>query len=148
MMYRRGTKFFMFVVFTYTSCSQASDNVILSLSHPSNVARFAPKTKDGLLDKTFGTAGNGKVTTNLGGTDVARSIVLQSDGKIVVAGESNNGNNKDFALVRYTSAGALDTTFGADGIRTTNVNVNGNDVIYSMVLQPDGKIVVAGSSGT
>src|SRR3989338_6819291 len=117
MMYRRGIKLFMFAVFAHLNGSQASDNVILSLSHPSNVARFAPKTKDGLLDKIFGTAGNGTVTTGFGvGTvDVARSMVLQPDGKIVVAGYSYNNDNYDFALARYSKDGILDLSFGSGG---------------------------------
>ena len=55
---------------------------------------------DGSLDTTFGS--DGKVTTAIGsGTDVARSVAIQADGKIVVAGYSHNGSNYDFALARY-----------------------------------------------
>jgi uncharacterized delta-60 repeat protein len=57
---------------------------------------------DGSLDTSFGTGGI--VTTPIGsGTDEAYSVVLQSDGKIIAAGYSNNGpNNNDFAVVRYS----------------------------------------------
>ena len=55
---------------------------------------------DGDLDTSFDS--DGKVTTDFGsGTDRARSVAIQTDGKIVVAGESFNGSNIDFALVRY-----------------------------------------------
>src|SRR3989338_7922801 len=151
MMYRRGAKLFMFAVLTYTSYSQASNNIILSLSHPSNVARFAPKTKDGLLDKTFGAAKTGKVTTDIGinTDDKAYAMALQADGKIVVAGYSHNGFNNDFVVVRYKTDGLLDSSFGTDGIVITNIDttIDRSDIAYALKLQPDGKIVVAGIGG-
>jgi uncharacterized delta-60 repeat protein len=99
---------------------------------------------DGSLDTTFDT--DGKVTTAIGsGSDIARSVVLQSDGKIVAAGYSYNGSNFDFAVVRYNIDGSLDTTFDTDGKVTTAVGL-GDDAAYSVVLQSDGKIVVAGFS--
>ena len=55
---------------------------------------------DGTLDTSFDS--DGKVTTAIGSSDEqALSVAIQSDGKIVVAGYSNNGSNDDFALVRY-----------------------------------------------
>ena len=99
---------------------------------------------DGSLDTTFGTGG--KVTTPIGSSyDFANSVVLQSDGKIVVAGSSSNGSNYDFAIVRYNTDGSLDTTFDTDGKLTTLIG-SGSDVAYSVVLQSDGKIVAAGYS--
>jgi uncharacterized delta-60 repeat protein len=52
---------------------------------------------------------------------IAYAIAIQPDGKILVAGESTNVTNKDFALVRYHSNGSLDLTFDADGIVTTAI---------------------------
>jgi len=99
---------------------------------------------DGSLDTTFDT--DGKVTTDIGSSqDQAYSVVLQSDGKIVVAGWSYNGSNNDFAVVRYNTDGSLDTTFDTDGKVTTAIG-SGIDAAYSVVLQSDGKIVVAGYS--
>ena len=99
---------------------------------------------DGSLDTSFDT--DGKKTTAIGsGADVANSVVLQSDGKILVAGYSNNGSNTYFAVVRYNTDGSLDTTFGTDGELTTAIGLY-TDVAYSVVLQSDGKILVAGSS--
>jgi uncharacterized delta-60 repeat protein len=99
---------------------------------------------DGSLDSTFGTGG--KLTTPIGsGDDNADSVVLQSDGKIVVAGDSGNGSNSDFAVLRYNSGGSLDTTFGTGGKVTTPIG-SGNDYASDVVLQSDGKIIVAGSS--
>ncbi|MBM3967008.1 MAG: tandem-95 repeat protein, partial [Planctomycetes bacterium] len=70
---------------------------------------------------------------------------IQSDGKIVVAGSSHNGSNYDFALTRYNSNGSLDTTFDGDGKVTTAIGSSG-DFAYSLAIQSDTKIVVAGHS--
>ncbi|MFM9912013.1 MAG: beta strand repeat-containing protein [Methylophilaceae bacterium] len=102
-------------------------------------------TAAGVLDTSFG-AGNGIAITAIGaGNDSAQSVIVQNDGRIVVAGNSFNGSNNDFAVVRYTTAGTLDTTFGTTGIITADVN-GSQDVAYSVALQQDGKIVVAGYS--
>jgi uncharacterized delta-60 repeat protein len=76
---------------------------------------------------------------------MAYSVAIQTDGKLVVAGYSYNGGNSDFALVRYTTNGALDLTFGTGGIVTTPV---GSSMIMgnSVAIQTDGKLVVAGYS--
>ncbi len=90
--------------------------------------------------------GDGKVTTAIGtGVDSGRSVVVQSDGKILVAGYSYNDNNYDVTLARYNSDGTLDTTFSGDGRLTTSIST-GNDYGYSVALQSDGKIVVAGTT--
>ncbi len=99
---------------------------------------------NGSLDTSFGT--NGRVITPIGGgLDIARSVKIQSDGKIVAAGVSNNGSNDDFAVVRYTTNGTLDTNFGAGGKVTTAIG-NSNDGGNAVALQTDGNIVVAGYS--
>ncbi len=99
---------------------------------------------DGSLDTTFN--GTGKVTTSVGGVDdEASAVALQPDGKIVTAGDSWNGADFDFALVRYNSNGSLDTSFNATGKLTTAVG-SGYDYANAITLQPDGKIVAAGSS--
>ena len=101
-------------------------------------------TSSGALDTTFGTGG--KVTTPVGsGDEVGYSVAVQGDGKIVVAGHSHNGTNPDFAVVRYTATGNLDTSFGSGGKVTTAVG-SGNDNSYSVALQNDGMIVVVGGS--
>jgi len=97
---------------------------------------------DGTLDTTFDT--DGKVTTAIGsGTDVARAIAIQSDGKIVAAGSYYNGADNDFALVRYNTDGTLDTTFDTDGKVTTAIG-SGSDSANAIAIQSDGKIVAAG----
>lgn len=99
---------------------------------------------DGSLDTTFDT--DGKVTTSIGsGDDWGYSLAIQSDSKIIVAGNSYGASEVDFALVRYNSNGSLDTTFDTDGRVTTKIGDNWSG-IFSVLIQTDGKIVAVGSS--
>lgn len=102
-------------------------------------------TRDGDLDASFGDGG--KVTTALGsGSDVAYAVAVQEDGKIVVAGSSTrDGTGVDFALVRYLPDGRLDEDFGSGGKVFTSLS-DDSDIAYALLIQADGKIVVAGES--
>ena len=82
--------------------------------------------------------------TDFGGRDSGRSIALQQDGKMVVAGESSGGGDGGFAVVRYNADGSLDASFGGDGRVTTDFG--GFETASSVALQSDGKIVVAGGA--
>ncbi|MCK9204472.1 MAG: T9SS type A sorting domain-containing protein [Bacteroidales bacterium] len=96
----------------------------------------------GSLDKSFGI--NGIVTTSMGARDAkVASIAIQTDSKIVTAGYSNNGKNLDFALARYDTNGYLDETFGNNGRVITEIG-SGDNSIRSVIIQPDGKLVVSG----
>lgn len=100
-------------------------------------------TGSGVLDSAFGT--NGKVTTNIAGrTDLAFAAALQNDGKILVAGRvaDGGGDDPDVGIVRYNSDGSPDSSFGALGILRRNLTGNWDEV-SDMVIQPDGRIVVA-----
>src|SRR5678815_3391148 len=105
------------------------------------VARYNP---DGTLDNTFGS--RGRVRTDFPGlAAVPSSVVIQSDGKIVVAGGAFPlftflGN---FELVRYNPNGSLDTSFGDGGIVTTFFPQG--SYAFDVALQSDGKIVAAGT---
>jgi uncharacterized delta-60 repeat protein len=99
---------------------------------------------DGSLDTGFN--GSGKVTTDVSPSqDFANSMALQANGKIVVGGYSNTGSASDFSVVRYNSDGSLDTSFNGTGIIVTPVGAAG-DQAYSVLAQPDGKIILAGYS--
>lgn len=99
---------------------------------------------DGSLDSQFGTAGI--VITPIGSnSDRAYGVALLRDGKIVVAGQSHDGNANDFAVARYTSNGSLDGTFGTGGKVTTSI-VPGHDTGRGVALQSDGRIVVVGEA--
>jgi uncharacterized delta-60 repeat protein len=98
----------------------------------------------GTLDGAFGVGG--QVRTDFGGTyDWAYATALRPDGKILTAGVSNARGTYDFALARYTAAGALDPSFGEGGLVTTDFG-GSYDWAYAMALQPDGRIVVGGVS--
>ncbi|HIK09829.1 MAG TPA: DUF4347 domain-containing protein, partial [Oscillatoriaceae cyanobacterium M33_DOE_052] len=98
---------------------------------------------NGSLDGSFS---GGRIGTDFaGGTDQGYAMVLQPDGKIVVAGLANNGSNNDFAVARYNSDATLDTSFNTTGKVTTAIG-SSNDQGYAIALQSDGKIVVAGSA--
>jgi len=101
----------------------------------------------GDLDPTFGTGG--MVMTDLSrSTDIANAVAVQSDGKLVVVGQTYKNNDystEDFAVARYNTDGTLDTTFGRGGkVRTDFPGLAA--VPSSVVIQPDGKIVVAGGA--
>jgi uncharacterized delta-60 repeat protein len=106
------------------------------------VARY---NADGTLDATFGV--DGRVTTDFPGlAAVASSVVVQPDGKIVVAGGAFPLFTflGEFKLVRYNPDGTLDATFGSGGIVTTDFPGQGS-YAFAVALQPDGKIVAAGT---
>lgn len=115
----------------------------ISQSRVFAVARY---NTNGNLDISFGLSG--KITTDFGiGANVGWSLAIQPDGRIVVAGNSANATDFDFALVRYNIDGTMDTSFNMNGIVTTDFGAN-NDLGRSVAIQPDGKIVVGGVSGT
>ncbi|HKJ22283.1 MAG TPA: delta-60 repeat domain-containing protein, partial [Gammaproteobacteria bacterium] len=95
----------------------------------------------------------GTHVTSIGtGDSVAHAIALQADGSIVVAGYATNNNNQQFALARYTSGGDLDTSFNprgdngaAPGTVMTFVD-SAISAVQALAVQPDGRIVAAGSS--
>ncbi len=130
----------------YAIALQPDGKVLLGghISTNGNDFQLMRLTTAGLLDTTFDS--DGIVSTQIGsGGEVGRAMFVQSDGKIVLAGHSNNGSNDDFALVRYLSNGALDTTFDADGKLVTPIG-SGADQALAAMQQEDGKILVAGSA--
>ncbi|MEU6371983.1 calcium-binding protein [Streptomyces sp. NPDC046909] len=105
------------------------------------VSRF---NADGSVDTSFG-GGDGWVSPGLaGGAEDAAGVAVQDDGKIL-AGAAAGGS---FALVRYDTSGNPDTSFGdGDGVVFTSFSEEGGAVARDMVLQSNGKIVLAGYSG-
>jgi uncharacterized delta-60 repeat protein len=103
----------------------------------------------GTLDTTFGD--DGRVVTDLNGrSDEAFAVVVQPDGKIVVAGETwvYPQERPRFALARYNPDGTLDPSFGEAGQVMTGMTDDEWDysVPRALALQPDGKLLVAGTS--
>lgn len=107
------------------------------------VARY---NSNGTLDTSFD--GDGKVTDDINGDeDSANTVALQPDGKIVVAGQAVDGffGDADFAITRYNSNGSIDTGFDVDGLVTQDFDFN-FDEATGAVIQPDGRIIVAGTA--
>ena len=102
-------------------------------------------------DTTFGSSGDAKVLTSFPGQAVssARDVLIQSGGKIVVAGTTGNPSNPasmQFALTRFLSTGAIDTSFGGSGSGVVATEMGGNDVGLGIMQSADGGLIVAGSS--
>ncbi|HYV92926.1 MAG TPA: T9SS type A sorting domain-containing protein [Chitinophagales bacterium] len=121
------------------------DGKIIAAGQSSPGFAVARYNTDGALDATFGN--NGIVTTGgIGsGGGIAFSVAIQPNSKIVAAGVANNGFNVDFALVRYNTNGALDSSFGTNGKVTTDFGLS-DDWAFAVTVQPDGKIIEAGYS--
>jgi uncharacterized delta-60 repeat protein len=109
------------------------------------VARY---DANGALDTGFGDAGLVRTTFGTHGDSDGYAAVLQPDGKIVVAGDHEAGRRFEFALARYEPDGSLDPAFGAGGRVATSFGATASAQATAMALQPDGKIVVAGSAKT
>jgi uncharacterized delta-60 repeat protein len=102
---------------------------------------------DGSPDTSFGNSG--VVTTTIGSFSDAYALVIQTNGKIVAAGETAHDAStlsSGFALVRYDTDGSLDTSFGTNGIVTSSLGSSYNGA-YAVALQSDGKMVAAGYTG-
>jgi uncharacterized delta-60 repeat protein len=131
-----------FAIATYPQAGTANDSKIVvggfDYSHSVKAqAAIIRYNVDGSLDKSFG--GTGEVFAS--SMWRVRALALQPDGKVLAAGTTGS----EFAVIRYNADGSLDKTFGSRGLVTTSI-VNGEDEIWAMELQADGKIVVAGGT--
>jgi uncharacterized delta-60 repeat protein len=99
----------------------------------------------GNLDNSFGN--RGKITTDLrmNDYDFMRAIAILPNGSIVTAGYCIS-NSTDFVVTRYNFNGSLDSAFSGDGKQFTSFG-NSESEAYTIAIQNDGKIVVAGSLG-
>jgi uncharacterized delta-60 repeat protein len=113
--------------------------------YQSAVARYNP---DGSLDAGFGAGG--KVVTEFGiGLQDLRALAIQPDGKVVVAGYTTAmGGVGGFLIARYDAGGVLDPSFGVGGAVVLDLAAggSGSGLANDVVVQPDGKIVVAGGA--
>jgi uncharacterized delta-60 repeat protein len=96
------------------------------------VARYNP---DGSRDATFGNAGRVSIPVGFFGSSFGVDVAIQPDGKIVVTCYDDDQNFG--ALVRLNVDGSLDTSFGSNG----SVGTTGS--VYSVAIQPDGKIITS-----
>jgi uncharacterized delta-60 repeat protein len=101
----------------------------------------------GDLDTSF--SGDGKKTISFGGFDAANVVLVQPNGRIVVAGSTAKVITAPdrFCVARLRSNGVLDTAFGSGGRRVIGLGGHGlGESVFGAALQPDGKIVLAGGS--
>lgn len=118
--------------------------IVAGSSNYSNFA-VAHYNSNGSLDTDFDN--DGKLSNNLNkfdqGSTFFESTAIQSDGKIVAGGNTWNGSNTDFAVIRYNTNGGIDSTFNFTGVQTTDLSVF-KDGINSIAVQRNGKIVAGG----
>jgi len=123
------------------------DGKIVAVGTAGSNFALARYNTNGGLDNTFGSGG--KLRTTFQGADDGQSVVLQRDGKIVMAGSTSgpvDPSPRSFALARYNTNGSLDTAFGDQGKVVTSF---GQDAFaIALVLQPDDKLIVAGTNTT
>jgi uncharacterized delta-60 repeat protein len=96
----------------------------------------------GDLDKSF--SGNGKRAISFGGTDAAQAVLVQPNGRIIVAG--GGGAAMRFCAARLGAAGKLDTSFGPAGKRKIDFGGTLDQGAFGAARQPDGKLVLVGDS--
>jgi uncharacterized delta-60 repeat protein len=101
--------------------------------------------EDGSLDPSFGAAGSGVATVELGSVDRAAAMLLLPGGQIVLGGYSGAAFAADFVLVRLTAGGLLDASFGSAGIVRTDI-AGSYDYLNALALDASGRIIAAGSS--
>ena len=101
---------------------------------------------DGTLDTTFVTGGITALSLGSGiREDIATTLALQPDGKIIAAGYTRLINmSPNSVLVRLKTNGTPDSTFGSNGIVISNQSPS-NDYFYAMAIMPNGKIIAAGN---
>jgi len=127
-----------------------SDGKILVLDE-GKLSRF---TASGAVDTAFGSGGSVAVAFHGTSYDVARAMALQTDGKIVVVGDTQlsvvDDNGNDWAAARFTASGAPDTSFGGAGTGVIVGDLGStpgapyHEAAYAVAIQPDGKIVLGG----
>ena len=94
---------------------------------------------NGALDQSFGVGGG--VFLDSGGHDETSGLAVDAGGRIVAAGTAGIDGRYGVALVRVLPDGRLDPTFGEQGLALANLS--GSDIETGLVLQPDGKPVIA-----
>jgi uncharacterized delta-60 repeat protein len=130
----------------FSDALAVTENGLILLAGGSNnstdvaLARFL---SNGTLDSSFGNGGF--VLTNCTGSESAADIALQKDGKIILCGETGNGANYRFLVLRYTADGFLDNSFSQNGWATVDAPNNGDNYFgEGVVVLDNGKIAVAG----
>ncbi len=126
----------------------SSNRIVVTGRSGAGSIAVARLTSTGAMDTSF--SGDGKVTMSQANLRLsANSLLIQSTGKVVVAGraESTSTNQGNFIVARFTTSGALDTTFGPGGIGSSQVDMFGDDTATDIVTTFGGKLLVGGHTG-
>ena len=117
--------------------------------------------QDGSFDASFGASGISKINihpssstgtnVNSGNVDDITKIAVQKDGKIIQVGFRSSSTGNDFVIIRRNKNGSADASFGLEtlldaGWTTTDVSSGSEDKAHSVVIQDDGKYIVAGEA--
>jgi uncharacterized delta-60 repeat protein len=125
-------------LYSFESIAIQADGKILAVGHPDGGSIFDAAlirfNSDGTIDENFSDNGIQGISFQ------PRCMAIQSDGKIVVAGDSNS----DFVLTRFNPDGTIDRSFSDDGTQTTDFG--DLEIVASVAIHTDGKIVVAGNT--
>ena len=104
---------------------------------------------DGTLDNSFGTNGFTSIDLQLGSDDIAHSVAMDNNGSFILAGNSDDGINRNAALVKLTADGLVDETFGNSGKVITDLVTNQQDEIKVVKHHAlTGKIIIGGQSAS
>lgn len=126
---------------------QPDGKIVVAGKNSSNERVVLRYNTNGSLDATFNGTGIAKINRG-NGFGNAVSVLIQSDGKIVVVGSSYNSSYKNIiSLVRLNSDGTIDNTFGSSGVVTTNIGAY-EDRAGRAAIQSDDKIIVGAYSLT
>ena len=139
--------------YAYRGALQSDGKILLAIGN--GIFALARYNQDGTADNSFGTLGTVVAAASEQGT-FASALAIQSDGKIVAVGSTSRNDDclagtwysycpNHFTIFRFKSNGSLDSSFGQNGEVTTPVGPNHFGNASSVVIQPNGKIVVAGS---
>lgn len=118
----------------------ATGDVYSNNSTVNEVLRYLP---DGTLDRRF--AQGGVLDIAAGPLESASAILIQPDGKIVIAGRGLGNSVDGFGLVRLTTNGELDPTFGTGGKVFTGFGAAGEGGIGALAILPNGELLAGGS---
>ncbi|MBS3914895.1 MAG: T9SS type A sorting domain-containing protein [Bacteroidetes bacterium] len=120
-----------------------SDGKIVAAGHGSASAILVRLKPDGNLDSSFGVKGTSMIKLGTSLTEIF-GLAMQADGKFVVAGDITASSKYSAMVARYKSNGTLDSTFGTNGVYSTNYGASTYDMFQSIAIQSDGKIVSCG----
>jgi uncharacterized delta-60 repeat protein len=125
---------------------QADNKIVVAGSATLSTVDFAVAryNLNGSLDTSFDLDGKRTIGLEPGSNDFAASVLIQTDGKIVTAGQTDLGGDNDFMVSRINADGSQDPGFNGFGSNTTDF-ADFSDTISGALLQADGKLLVVGN---